>query len=606
MSQIPDARNILNGFDIPAGEGYADQPYVVITKDGDWLCVITTGAGEEGQSGQHIISTISSDKGRSWSLPVKIESPEGPEASWALPVIVPSGRIYVFYNYNKENIRKVVCDTNFRKEGYTTRVDSLGVMAYKYSDDSGKSWSEQRWEIPIRKMKCDYENPYKGQIQFFWGVGKPIVHDGAVYIGFAKIERFGKGFMYKSQGCFLKSKNILTETEPDKITWQTLPDGDCGLKSPVGPVSDEANLAGLSDGSLYCTYRTIDGHPCHAYSRDGGHTWTGPEFMTYTPGGRKIKHPRAANFVWRCSNGKLLYWFHNHGITGGRWAGPRPDAYRDRNPVWLSAGTEKDSPEGKVIHWSQPEIVIYDDDPLVRMSYPSLIEDSGSFYLTETQKKTARVHKIPDYIIEKLFSQDTVNQQAKDGVILELEDSRGLRGTFDMPPLPEFGEYNFSQLMYPTKDTRAGFTVEFTAAVNSLQPGQILLDTRSKAQIGLTVSVGEQANYVFRMFDGRNAAYWSSDPNTIQQGKQQHVVIIVDGGPKIISYIIDGRLNDGGEDRQFGWGRFNKYFYSLNHSDKLNISESSDLKLTLLRFYNRHLLTGEAVGNYRSEQKRMS
>jgi hypothetical protein len=146
--------------------------------------------------------------------------------------------------------------------------------------------------------------------------------------------------------------------------------------------------------------------------------------------------------------------------------------------------------------------------------------------------------------------------------------------------------------------------VEFTAAVNSLQPGQILLDTRSQAQIGLTVSVGEQANYVLRIFDGRNAAYWGSDPNTILQGKQQHVVIIVDGGPKIISYVIDGRLNDGGEHRQFGWGRFNKYFYSLNQSGKLSISDNSDFKLTLLKFYNRYLLTGEAVGNYRFEQKR--
>ncbi|HHW00443.1 MAG TPA: hypothetical protein GXX36_12920 [Clostridiaceae bacterium] len=40
-----DWRNIANGYEIPR-EGYCDQPYVVITDDGNWLCVLTTGKGE--------------------------------------------------------------------------------------------------------------------------------------------------------------------------------------------------------------------------------------------------------------------------------------------------------------------------------------------------------------------------------------------------------------------------------------------------------------------------------------------------------------------------------------------------------------------------------
>ena len=49
--QSGDERNIKNGFTIPK-EGYCDQPYVVITNDGNWLCVLTTGAGIEGKPGQ--------------------------------------------------------------------------------------------------------------------------------------------------------------------------------------------------------------------------------------------------------------------------------------------------------------------------------------------------------------------------------------------------------------------------------------------------------------------------------------------------------------------------------------------------------------------------
>lgn len=94
-----------------------------------------------------------------------------------------------------------------------------------------------------------------------------------------------------------------------------------------------------------------------AYSRDGGHTWTTPQYKTFADG-RRMKHPRAANFVWKCENGKYLYWFHHH---GGRFIGEHPQrpniAYEDRNPVWLCGGVEADSPEGKVIRWSQPDLL---------------------------------------------------------------------------------------------------------------------------------------------------------------------------------------------------------------------------------------------------------
>ena len=39
-----DWRNIDHGDIIP-DEAYSDQPYVVQTDDGAWLCIMTTGAG---------------------------------------------------------------------------------------------------------------------------------------------------------------------------------------------------------------------------------------------------------------------------------------------------------------------------------------------------------------------------------------------------------------------------------------------------------------------------------------------------------------------------------------------------------------------------------
>jgi hypothetical protein len=37
------------------------------------------------------------------------------------------------------------------------------------------------------------------------------------------------------------------------------------------------------------------------------------------------------------------------------------------------AGREVDTPAGKRLEWSQPELLLYDDDPYIRMSYPDLV-----------------------------------------------------------------------------------------------------------------------------------------------------------------------------------------------------------------------------------------
>ncbi|MCX7827283.1 MAG: glycoside hydrolase, partial [Verrucomicrobiae bacterium] len=327
-SVIPDPRHISNGWIIPS-EGYADQPYIVKTDDGAWLCVMTTGVGVEGATGQHVISMRSTDRGCTWEKPVDIEPANGPEASYAVLLKVPYGRIYAFYNHNTDNVREVKRED----KGVYKRVDSLGHYVFKYSDDHGRSWSAKRYDVPIREFECDRNNVYGGKLRFFWNVGRPLILGDAAIMVIHKVGAMGHGFFAQSEGAFFKSQNILTERDPEKITFETLPDGDIGLRTPAGGgrVAEEQSIVKLSDGSLYCVYRTVDGWPACAYSRDGGHTWTPPAYKTYTPGGRRVKHPRAANFAWNCSNGKFLYWFHNHGgVFVGRmtadFGGGRPAA----------------------------------------------------------------------------------------------------------------------------------------------------------------------------------------------------------------------------------------------------------------------------------------
>ncbi|TNJ66062.1 exo-alpha-sialidase [Paenibacillus hemerocallicola] len=259
-----DLRNIATGIGLPK-KHYCDQPYTIVAGNGNWLCILTTGSGKEGDSDQHIVATISTDEGRTWSGLIDIEPPGPPESSWVTPFVAPSGRVYVFYTYNGKNMREVLGSTLYARK----RVDTLGDIAFKYSDDLGYTWSKE----------C-----------------------------------------------------------------------------------------------------------CYAYSRDDGHTWTAPAHAVYTPGGRKIKHPRVANFVRKLSNGNYLLWYHNHGKNNRN---SPSSAYADRNPAWFAGGIKKDG----FIHWSKPEIVLYDDNPNTR--YPGFLETAdGRFFIMETQKTIARIHQV--------------------------------------------------------------------------------------------------------------------------------------------------------------------------------------------------------------------
>jgi hypothetical protein len=577
-----DPRNIENGSVI-LDSGYSDQPYVAITKDGNWLCVLTTGGGLEGDSGQHVVAVISRDKGKTWSTPVDIEPSTGPEASWVMPYVTPSGRVYAFYNYNADNLRSVPnCDS----PSVASRVDTLGVYAFKYSDDHGRTWSQQRYSIPMRKMQIDLTNNFGGKALLFWGVGKPITYNQSMIFGFAKVGRWGMaGTLVTSQSVFMRSDNIRTESDPRKLSWELLPDGNEGLRAPKGQIAEEVNLTTLSDGALYCTYRTVDGYNCHAYSHDGGHTWTPREYATYSPGGRRIKHPRAANFVRRFSNGKYVLYYHNHGgeaVLNAKW-----NPYKGRNPAWALCGVEK---SGR-IYWSQPEILLYDDDPERGISYPDFVEDNGHYYVTETQKRTARVHEIDHTLLEGAWDQFTNKQVAREGLVLEASGSQlAAASLLDMPRLMPLREGN-------------GFTLEFWVKFRELTAGQVLFDTRDKGT-GINLKISERATLELTMGDSRTQFSWDSDPGThpgtLKVGEWQHIAMVVDSGPRIVSFIVDGQFNDGGAVRDYGWARYPVALNDLNGASVARVAPFIYGELRHLRIYNRYLRTSEVVSNFQA------
>lgn len=544
-----DWRNIRNGHEIPS-LNYADQPYVVARAGGAWVATLTTGTGDEGKPGQHIAATVSTDQGRTWSPLVPIEPPDGPEASWAVPFINPAGRIYVFYSYNGDRLEP--------------RADMLGWYCFKYSGDGGLTWSE-RHRLPMRVTTADRGNDWQGEHQIFWGICKPIVSGGDVFFSFTKLGRY---MLEEGEGWVYRSNNLLTETDPEKLHWELLPEGDHGIRNPAfGSVQEEHNIVALDAGDLYCMYRTTEGYPAHSYSRDRGRTWSEPEFATYAPGGRKMKNPRACPRVWKVRDGHYLFWFHNHSGKD----------FRDRNPVWVSGGVERDDH----IHWSQPEILLYDPEFSTRMSYPDLIVEDGRYFFTETQKTAARVHEADTALVEGLWRQDTIAEVVRDGLVFA-----------GGPEIP--GE---STAMPAPLHAAAGFTLEIGFSIENWVADTVLFAMGPPEGPGIRLETAPDGAVRLVFGDGTFTAAWESGPASVAPGKR-HITAIVDGGPRIIRFVAGGQLEDGGDARQYGWGRYPEALGLIG-----DFGEDAPLlgpEVRFVRLYNRAITTTGAIGNWRA------
>ncbi|MBN2853255.1 MAG: exo-alpha-sialidase [Clostridia bacterium] len=559
-----DWRNIETGMEIPSLH-YSDQPFVIKNNENILLCCMTTGIGDEGVSGQKVMTMRSSDLGKTWKEMRSMEEDGAPENSYSVLLKTSFGRVYCFYNFNKDNIRRVKADNPPFTDGYCYRVDSLGYYAFRYSDDFGLTWSKDRYYVPIRNFEIDEKNVFHGDIQFFWNVGKPLIDGNIAYLSIHKVGGLGEGFFKSSEGVLVKSTNIMTESDVTKLQFETLPEGNIGIRTPEGggPIAEEHSYVLLDDGSIFVVFRTIDGRSACAYSRDKGKTFEPSEYMP-------VKHPRAANFIWKMENGRYLYWFHNH---GGKW-------YQGRNPAWCLVGIE----EKGHIRWSQPEILLYHDDPIIRMSYPDFIEIDGKYLATETEKDKARIHVIDHAFMKKIISFDDMNEVCKENLVFETSEKE-----IELPEFKPFSGMNVHEINRCTEDFRTGITIDMTIRYNHRD--FILLDTFTVDEQGIRIEIID--NQVrFMMGDGQYISIWNSDKNSLKKGKNQ-ITLIIDGGPKVIYYVINGRFNDGKE-KQYGFGRFSDKFSHMNGNRNITLHD----RVEKVRIYDRAILTCEAVGNY--------
>ena len=358
----------------------------------------------------------------------------------------------------------------------------------------------------------------------------------------------------------------------------------------LGPVNAEQNIFQMNNGTIYCMHRTISGHPAESYSFDEGKSWTLPRPPQYE-NGIEIKNPRACPRIWKCQNGKYLFWYHNH----GGWN------FNSRNPAWISGGIEKD---GKIL-WSQPEILLYDDNfasvpsvgagmnSEIRMSYPDLIEQDGKYWITETNKEKARCHPIPADFLNKIWSQFDRNIITQENLLAEWKGNQ-------IKPK--------SILNLPQKNeniVNKGFTIDFRIELGDLAPNQNILSAKSDNGKMVELRTEEYGSIKIVIKDGLNVTTWNSDPGLINAYGEHCIAVTVDNESKIIQFVVDGTVCNGRDFRQYGWTHFKSNIENIDFK-QIEIGELAigqirpQGKLMNLRIYNRPLMNTELIGNHRN------
>ena len=150
-----------------------------------------------------------------------------------------------------------------------------------------------------------------------------------------------------------------------------------------------------------------------------------------------------------------------------------------------------------------------------------------------------------------------------------------------------------------------GFSLAFRLRLAEETPGHVLLDATDAVQPptrGWRVTTQGDGRVQLEMIDGASRATWISDKGLLNDQGEHHVVITVDGGPKLITILIDGVLCDGRTERDYGWGRFEAPLSDLNGTSTLKLAPPPAGTLSDVRLYQPCLRNSEAIECFHRKQ----
>lgn len=361
---------------------YVDMPYLV-SVPGAIISTVTynwnAAEGTTNATEQRVAIIRSTDGGVTWAAPIDIEPASNPESSWAMPFYdAATGKLYVFYVYNFEDVRSI---PNSNGVGSTSRVDSIGKIAYKVSTDGGLTFGS-RSLITIPATTIDNRNPFAGAKQLLWLFGHPVLHDGKLYLGYSKMGQVVGGNQFIDTMAFVLRMDV---GAGGLSNFTALPSD--GMKQPTPfwgaaamTLTEEPSIIVHDDGVINVYTRNDRGRLGESYSTDGGVTFTN-DWARQTGGSLTVYQPRGPAYAFKLPDGRFFLWTYNNA---------EPD-FKGRNPVWYRLGERV----GNRIQWGAPKALLFYQDMDLRIGYPSSIVVGSDLLIAASDKTSARCWKVP-------------------------------------------------------------------------------------------------------------------------------------------------------------------------------------------------------------------
>lgn len=207
--------------------------------------------------------------------------------------------------------------------------------------------------------------------------------------------------------------------------------------------------------------------------------------------------------------------------------------------------------------------------------YPDLFEHDGQYYMTETDKITARIHKFDRSLVEGLFAQGTASGQPQELAPI-YSSGRSNPPHHIANPLELHGKQQYI-------DITEGDSLTVEAWINPVPegaPARPVLACGKTNGTGLLFHLfapGGKGRALAALFRGTNtnaSAHALATEQIAQLGKASgahHVVMVVDGDAEIVSFLVDGVMLDGSDELGTGFVEL----APLNHPDH---SQSSRLR----------------------------
>lgn len=612
--------------------GYYDSQNVVETRDehgrGVLSVILHHSENREGGPGLRLYGTRSSDRGRTWTPLAAIEDPaRQSHDGYQLVTRRADGgdRIWLFYGWNAGSQYPPGAPPGLAEMKRTDMQIDEGYWV-RTSDDGGATWGP-RALVPVRRTRIDRDNPWGGATIGMFLCDTPQVIDGAVYMAFQKT-RDGAGETPGSEAFVLRSRDLLRVADPADATWETLPHGDEGLRAPAGELAlgEEPHVLCVGapdDRRLLCLWRTEVGRLAASYSGDGGATWDAPGWLTHEgplDGATPLRNPRGAITPLRLRApgpdglARYLLLYYNNGRTDRL-------GYVGRRVAWLVPGR---ATRAGTIAWGQPEIALwwdgtgFEDRPdwnpdwaiVDGPGYADFCErEDGTLAMVESNKLAVRYHEVEPRLVWHLARQWELAGTTRDGRAWRwTADGGGSReagaGTPAAPVLPDLRAGGGVTILLRVAGRLADVAGRpLVAAWSTVTAALGEEPTDRRITKGWEVSVRDDGELALRVSDGFGIECVHettiAGASRAWDGAVHLVAFVLDGGPKVVSVVVDERLDDGGAVAPQGWARFDARLGEVGGAE-LVVDPRGTGAVREVALYDRALLTTELVAAARS------